>query len=186
MDLRKSLQTINDYVVQGELDDTSLVIANIAYKQKTEFKENSNYKLSKALSLNDFLKTGNCNQDFMKALMPGETKVGKDGRTYVVVQLKSGKLDWRLLKQPKGNNDDKLNDVFDNDDFPASEKDFTIVNKNIGGSTGAVLVEDLYSTNGTWVVTPFGNPIAVLPEAPFLAMVGSTIHFGDRTVRVGD
>ena len=51
---------------------------------------------------------------------------------------------------------------------------------------GAVLVEDLYSTNGTWVVTPFGNPIAVLPEAPFLAMVGSTIHFGDRTVRVGD
>ena len=52
--------------------------------------------------------------------------------------------------------------------------------------TDAVLVEDLYSTNGTWVVTSFGNPIAVLPEAPCLAMVGSTIHFGDRTVRVGD
>lgn len=174
MDLRKSLQTINDYVVQGELDDTSLVIANIAYKQKTDFKENSNYKLSKALSLNDFLKTGNCNQDFMKALIPGETKVGKDGRTYIVVQLKSGKLDWRLLKQPKGNNDDKLNDVFDNDDFPASEKDFTIVNKNIGGSTGAVLVED---KNGVKFVMKKGASAAHVEEEFLTNAIYKTMGF---------
>lgn len=50
---------------------------------------------------------------------------------------------------------------------------------------GAVLVEDLHSTNGTWVSTPDGTTSAVLPGTPALAMPGSTIHFGDRTLRVG-
>lgn len=49
---------------------------------------------------------------------------------------------------------------------------------------GAVLVEDLYSTNGTWVVTPDGTTSAVLPGVPLLATPGSTIHFGDRSMRV--
>lgn len=51
--------------------------------------------------------------------------------------------------------------------------------------SGAVLVEDLHSTNGTRVESPEGAITSVLPGAPLLASVGSTIHFGDRSVVIG-
>lgn len=51
--------------------------------------------------------------------------------------------------------------------------------------SGAVLVEDLHSTNGTRVEGPEGSSTSVLPGAPLLASVGSTIHFGDRSVVIG-
>lgn len=51
---------------------------------------------------------------------------------------------------------------------------------------GAVLVEDLHSTNGTSVRSPEGVSTSVLPGAPLLVGPGSTIRFGDRSVVVGE
>lgn len=51
---------------------------------------------------------------------------------------------------------------------------------------GAVLVEDMKSLNGTTVVTPEGTTLAVIPGAPVLAPVGSTVYYGDRSVKIGD
>jgi hypothetical protein len=141
MDLKKSLEEINNSVIQGNLDDNYLVLANQLFKSKTNFKNNSEYQLVKSLSLNDFLKNGSSNQELMKALVLGETKVGSDGKTYIAVKTPSGKIDWRVLKT-KTSGVDLLDDVFDNDDFPVSANDFIFSNKNIGGSTGAKLVTD--------------------------------------------
>lgn len=52
--------------------------------------------------------------------------------------------------------------------------------------SGAVLVEDLNSLNGTTVVTSEGSTMAVLPGKPVMAAIGSTIHYGDRSVKIGD
>lgn len=51
--------------------------------------------------------------------------------------------------------------------------------------SGAVLVEDMHSLNGTTIITPEGTTIAVLPGAPMVAPVGATVYFGDRTVKIG-
>ena len=51
---------------------------------------------------------------------------------------------------------------------------------------GAVLVEDLYSTNGTQVTTPEGETSDVLPGSPIIVARGALIHFGDRSVRVSE
>lgn len=51
--------------------------------------------------------------------------------------------------------------------------------------SGAVLVEDMHSMNGTTVMFPSGTTQAVLPGAPVLAPAGATIYFGDRSVKIG-
>lgn len=51
--------------------------------------------------------------------------------------------------------------------------------------SGAVLVEDMHSTNGTTVMLPSGTTQAVLPGAPVLAPAGATVYFGDRSVKIG-
>lgn len=51
--------------------------------------------------------------------------------------------------------------------------------------SGAVLVEDMHSMNGTTVILPNGTAQAVLPGAPVLAAPGSTVYFGERSVRIG-
>lgn len=51
---------------------------------------------------------------------------------------------------------------------------------------GALLVEDLHSTNGTQVTTPEGQTSDVLPGSPIIVARGALIHFGDRSVRVSE
>ena len=51
---------------------------------------------------------------------------------------------------------------------------------------GALLVEDLYSTNGTQVTTPEGQTSDVLAGSPVIVARGTLIQFGDRSVRVGE
>lgn len=51
---------------------------------------------------------------------------------------------------------------------------------------GAVLVEDLHSTNGTYVTTADGHTSSVLPGRCLIVGHGSTIYFGDRVVQVGE
>ncbi|MDO4783621.1 MAG: RDD family protein [Propionibacteriaceae bacterium] len=49
----------------------------------------------------------------------------------------------------------------------------------------SVVVEDLNSTNGTVVVAPNGERSAALPGTPIWAGAGSTVEFGERSVRIG-
>ncbi|MFT3944024.1 MAG: RDD family protein [Ancrocorticia sp.] len=49
---------------------------------------------------------------------------------------------------------------------------------------GAVLVEDLHSTNGTYVRTADGGIFSVVPGRCLIVGSGSTIHFGDRILQV--
>lgn len=51
---------------------------------------------------------------------------------------------------------------------------------------GAVMVEDLHSTNGTYVRAADGGLSGVFPGRCLIVGNGSTIHFGDRTLRVGE
>lgn len=51
--------------------------------------------------------------------------------------------------------------------------------------SGAVLVEDMHSMNGTTVILPNGTVQAVLPASPVLAPAGSTVYFGERSVKIG-
>lgn len=51
--------------------------------------------------------------------------------------------------------------------------------------SGAVLVEDMHSLNGTTIITHEGQTIPVMPGAPILAPAGSTVYFGERTVKIG-
>lgn len=142
MDLQKALRTINDAVVQGNLDDISLEKANTTYKDSIGFEPSLDYNILKSQSLNDKLRGIEFNQDLIKALMEGETKIGSDGKKYILVRVPSGKLDWRIFKDKNNTVDNKLNDVFENDDFPKSSKEFKILNTSVGGSTGAKMVED--------------------------------------------
>lgn len=76
-------------------------------------------------------------QILMKALKLGDVKV-VDGETFIVKLTPSGKLDWRKLKKKaKAKTSDEL---FDTDHFP--EITDTKLVKALGGSTGAILVED--------------------------------------------
>lgn len=49
----------------------------------------------------------------------------------------------------------------------------------------SVVVQDLNSTNGTVVVAPNGERSTALPGAPIWAGAGSTVEFGERSVRIG-
>lgn len=49
----------------------------------------------------------------------------------------------------------------------------------------SVVVEDLNSTNGTVVVAPNGERSSALPGTPIWAGAGSTVEFGERSVRIG-
>lgn len=128
------------------MSDSSLIKACDIYKCRISFEEDSKYSLIKSKTFNNFLNGLENNQSLMKALVLGQTKVGKDGLTYVVKLINSsGKLDWRLAnkqaKKPKLSANGDLNDLFDNDKFPDSISDTSFV-KTLGGSTGAVLVKD--------------------------------------------
>lgn len=99
--------------------------------------------LIKAKTLRDSLSGKEPDQELMKALQIGQTKV-VNGVTYVVKMTPNGTLDWRVLKPTKKSgkkkNLKKIEDLFDTADFP-DLSDLKEVS-SLGGSTGAKLVED--------------------------------------------
>jgi len=143
--LLKSLEETSAQVADGILSDSSLIKQSNIFKWRTNFVEDSVYKIIKAKTFNNFKNKVDNDQRLMKALVLGETKT-QDGVLYVVKQIgKSGKLDWRVAnKQPKSaqsNTKVNLDTLFDTQDFPTLTSDLTFKTK-LGGSTGAVLMED--------------------------------------------
>jgi hypothetical protein len=54
----------------------------------------------------------------------------------------------------------------------------------IGPDPSGVWVEDVGSANGTSVAAPSGEEFNLIPGARMAVPVGSTVHFGERSVRV--
>ena len=100
--LWKSLKETSDQVSEGILSDSSLIKQSNIFKWRTNFVEDAHYKILKAKTFNNFKKNIENDQELMKALVLGDTKV-HNGTLYVVKQVgKAGKLDWRVAnKQPK-------------------------------------------------------------------------------------
>jgi hypothetical protein len=162
--LYESLNEVAKAVLDGKLSDSSLIKASEIYKWRTSFKPDSKYNLIKAKTFNNFINGIENNQTLLKALILGETKV-INGVTHVVKQVgKSGKLDWRVAdKKTKSATPavaKDLNELFDNKDFPTSLADFKF-KSNLGGSTGATLVED---ANGNQYVLKKGASPAHVEE----------------------
>ena len=134
--LRESLELIIKANKEELLDDSFLIKAREAFERATGYKPNKRNILSKAKTFKQFLAGEEPDEKLMKALQEGQTKV-KNGITYVVKKTKGGKLDWRRVTKPAK----KQVQVEDDPDFPNSLDDLTFVS-NLGGSTGAKLMED--------------------------------------------
>ena len=133
----QAFNTIVDSNSKGLIPDEILIKASISVREKTNWTPPEKFGLIKAKTFNDFLSGEEPNQELFKALVEGETKV-KSGIMYVVKKTKSGQLDWRrATKQPK-----KVKTPKNYDDFPTDLTKLKKVGKTLGGSTGAVLVED--------------------------------------------
>lgn len=110
-------------------------------------------------TLRDVINGKEPSQELMKALTIGQTKTDKNGKVWIVKQTPSGKLDWRAHKVA-GKKDaptvkqklKSIDELFDNDTFPELS-DVKYV-KDLGGSTGAKLVED---KNGNQFVMKQGD-----------------------------
>jgi hypothetical protein len=135
-DIENSFQRIIKANEDGLLDDFMLVKALESVREKTGWVSDTHHEIVKSKTFNDYLNGLEPDENLFKALREGESKV-KNGVLYVVKKTKGGKLDWRkAVKQPK------KKAVDDYDDFPDDISKLVPVNKTLGGSTGARLMED--------------------------------------------
>lgn len=148
--LYKALDTIALNNSQGIVSDDLLIKACENYKQKIGFEEDLDYHLIVSKSLFDYLNDVPQDEELIKAIVPGQTKM-VDGIMYIYSKTKAGSktdYNWHVAKDTKvGRNADVDNSsVFPkqkyvNEQFPSDVKNLKFV-KTLGGSTGAVLVED--------------------------------------------
>lgn len=141
--LKKSLNVVAIANFKGEIDDETLINAFENFSKAINFSPDDRYEIIKSKTFHDSLNGIIPDQELMKALQLGQTKV-KNGITYVVKMTPSGKLDWRKVvskdKKDGGAASASPEDFFDTENFP-SLSDIEIV-KSLGGSTGAQLVKD--------------------------------------------
>lgn len=153
--LRKALETIALGYSQGNCSVDKLIKACNIYKRKKGIIDDFDYELIVAKSCIDSINGVEQDSEILKAIVPGQTKV-VDGVMYIYSQTKSGSknsYDWHVVRKgaKTGKNigrgaklDDskiKAKQKYINDLFPNDLSSLKIV-KNLGGSTGAKLVED--------------------------------------------
>lgn len=157
--LRESLDAVIKANQEELVDDSFLVKARQAFEEKTGYKPNKRNLLYKAKTFTQFLDGKEPDEEMMKALQVGQTKV-KNGITYVVKKTKGGKLDWRRVTTPskKATQTDDEEDV----DFPKSLDDLEYV-KDLGGSTGAKLMKDK-DTGDLFVMKQGASPAHIEEE----------------------
>lgn len=149
-ELRKALDTFALQNAEGKVSDDLLVKACDAYKIKSDtFLEDYNYHVCVAKSLYDHLNGIEPDEEICKAVVPGQTKV-VDGVMYIYTATPNAKTkyDWRVFKGKKkiGRqvSDQKAVDAkqkYVNELFPQDLSGLKVI-KQLGGSTGAKLVED--------------------------------------------
>lgn len=149
--LLKSLDTIALGHSEGYVSTDMLVKACNTYKQRTGFEDDYMYQLILSKSLNDQLNGLEQDTELCKAIVPGDTKV-IDGVLYVWSRTKSGsqtQYAWHVANKNIGRGSTLPPKVIAdlekqvNDMFPIDLKSLKVIKQNIGGSTGAELVEDV-------------------------------------------
>ena len=149
-ELRKALDTFALQNAEGKVSDDLLVKACDAYKIKSDtFLEDYAYHVCVAKSLYDHLNGIEPDEEFCKSVVPGQTKV-VDGVMYIYTATPNAKTkyDWRVFNGKKkiGRqvSDQKAVDAkqkYVNELFPQDLSGLKVI-KQLGGSTGAKLVED--------------------------------------------
>lgn len=159
-DLRKALETIALRNGEGVVPDDLLIKACDAYKVKSDFLDDYDYHICVAKSLSDYIHGLEPSEEICKALVPGQTKV-VDGIVYIYTSTPNAKTryDWRVLKSAKqvGRQVDSSKvdskQKYVNELFPRDLSTLKTI-KQLGGSTGAKLVED---AKGNQYVMKRGN-----------------------------
>jgi hypothetical protein len=164
--LRKALDTIALKHAEGVVSNDILIKACENYKQKIGFVEDFDYDMLVAKSAFDAINGVEQDVEIAKAVLPGQTKM-VDGVMLVFTATPNAKTDydWRVVKKgaagtkPVGRGS-KLTDKqiadkqkFINALFPKDLSSVTVV-KQLGGSTGAKLVQD---ANGNQYVMKKGS-----------------------------
>jgi hypothetical protein len=161
--LEKSYLQIVEANKEGLIEDSLLIKALSSFREKTNWEAPEDYELIKSKTFNEFIKGELPNQELMKSIQVGETKV-VDGKTFVAKMTKSGVIDWRRVTTKKAKKVKSKNIL---DDFPKDFDDLEIVKgKSLGGSTGAVLVKDK-NTDILYVMKKGSSPAHI--EEEFLA-----------------
>ena len=164
--LRKALDIIALNHSEGKVSNDTLIKACDTYKQKIGFVDDFDYEMIVAKSCFDYINNVSPDEEICKAILPGQTKM-IDGVMYMYVATPNAKTqyDWRIVK--KGAKSGKtigrgetLDDTkvknkqkFVNSLFPKDLSTLTVV-KQLGGSTGAKLVQDI---NGNQYVMKKGT-----------------------------
>ena len=163
--LFKALQTVSLGYSRGAVSADVLIKACDKYKSKIHFEDDYDYELVVAKSLYDSINGVEQDVELTKSILPGQTKM-IDGVMYVWTATPGAKTDydWRVVK--KGTNGksvgrgDTLTDAqidqkqkFVNSLFPKDLSTLKVI-KQLGGSTGAQLVEDV---NGNQYVMKKGT-----------------------------
>lgn len=149
---RKALETIAQGVSQGVVSIDVLIKACENYKFQNEIYDDFDYSIKVSKSLIDQLNGVEPNEEIQKAIIPGQTKY-MNGVLYIYSATKNGsktEYQWHVARKSKVGKSSKTDDATAkklnkdiNELFPTDIKSLTVVNANIGGSTGAKLVKDV-------------------------------------------
>lgn len=151
IDIKKALDILALQNLEGKLSDDLLSKACDNYKLNSDFIEDYDYHVKVSKSISDYLNDIETDEEILKALVPGQTKV-VDGIVYIYTATPNAKtmFDWRVYK-PNAGSKQIGRQVTDsqagsksahvNDLFPVDLSSLTVI-KRLGGSTGAQLVED--------------------------------------------
>lgn len=164
-DLRKALEVIAMQHSAGVASNDTLIKACELFKIKTDFIEDLDYELKVTKSCFDYINDIPQDEIIAKSIVPGQTKM-VDGIMYIYTATPNAKTDydWRVLRKGTkgvsvGRNDSlddekiKQKQKFINSLFPKDLSTLKVI-KQLGGSTGAKLVEDI---NGNQYVMKRGK-----------------------------
>lgn len=152
----KALEIIADNFASERCSAETLIKACDNYKQKTAFDDNLDYQLIISKSIRDYLNNIPQDEELVKGILPGQTKV-VDGVLYVWSPTASGSkqpYDWHVVKVTrKGVTVGKGSHLTPSEEqtltkevnslFPTDLSQISPVpNTTLGGSTGAKLYQD--------------------------------------------
>ena len=155
--LYKALESIALGYSEGSVSVDVLIKACDNYKLKTDFEDDFDYQIIVAKSCFDCLNGVEPDKELNKAIMPGQTRV-IDGVMYIYSPTKVGsrvEYDWHVVQRGTKTGKDvgrgskldseKIDDKqkFVNSLFPKDLSSLKPTGQNIGGSTGAQLMEDV-------------------------------------------
>lgn len=151
IEINEALNILAFQNMEGKVSDALLERASDVFKvMSDDFLDDYNYHVCVAKSLHDYLNGVKPDVEICKAIVPGQTKV-VDGVMYIYTATPNAKtdFDWRVFKGDKKvgrqvtdhrSVDDKQKYI--NELFPRNTSGLKTVGE-LGGSTGAKLVEDV-------------------------------------------